>query len=659
MAERGASVTRVRWRLAVSPRLAFALRLRLVPRAPSSSAGSAPSRRRFPWIDSVLATLSPRDKAAQLVWPQLFGDFTPASSASWMRVDELITKQHVGGFIMSIGSPIETAEKLNAMQRMSTLPLVIGADYEYGAGMRQRGGYFLPNNIYLGSAPPYVPAANAGLLARRAIRRSPINRDASRRSEGRAINWRAHRLRPSAVLDVNNNPANPVIGVRSFSEDPHLVADMGSALIHGIQDHGMMATAKHFPGHGDTEENSHLTVTTVHASRARIDSVELVPFRGAIAAGLQGMMTFHGVVPALDSTPVPATLNPAIMTRLLRGQLGFKGLIITDAMDMNGVLARVTNKQAAQVGPATVGNYGAIDNSIGIAEACKLAIDAGADILLMPSDVPAAIDAVVSGVREGRFSQARVDSSVRRVLEIKRQLDLDRRRLVSLDSVRALVGDTANLSLAATIAQKSITLAKDSLGLVPLARNGGKAQRTLSITIATRTDLPAGATFNAELRRADPALKTELLYPDDAAPNLARLFALADSADVVVVSSYLATGTNVANASAPETNRASSFATSRSVTREQFSSRSGIRICSSRSPAVLDIPRRVERIPGFAVGGRAFCDRRHANQRSAADQHSATAALRRRNRSIGHSVARVALRRDVTRTVLTLLVSRY
>ena len=371
---------------------------------------------------------------------------------------------------MSIGSPIETAEKLNAMQRLSRLPLIIGADYEYGAGMRQRGGYFLPNNIYLGGATVFPPQMGLG-----ASRDTSLAYQQGRitATEGRAMG--VH-IAFAPVLDVNNNPANPVIGVRSFSEDPRLVADMGAALIHGLQDHGMIATGKHFPGHGDTDENSHLTVTTVHASRARIDSVELVPFRGAIAAGLQGMMTFHGLVPALDTTPVPATLNPAIMTRLLRHQLGFKGLIITDAMDMNGVLARVTNKQAAQVGPTTVGNYGAINNSIGIAEACKLAIDAGADILLMPSDVPAAINAVVDGVREGRFSQARVDSSVRRVLEMKRQLALDRRRLVSLDSVRAIVGDTANLALAAVAAQKSITLAKDSLSLVPLARNRRRAR---------------------------------------------------------------------------------------------------------------------------------------------------------------------------------------
>ena len=447
---------------------------------------------------------------------------------------------------MSIGSPIETAEKLNAMQRLSALPLVIGADYEYGAGMRQRGGYFLPNNIYLGGATVFPPQMGIG-----ASRDTTLAYQQGRITalEGRAIG--VH-IAFAPVLDVNNNPANPVIGVRSFGEDPHLVADMGAALIHGLQDHGMMATGKHFPGHGDTDENSHLTVTTVHASRARIDTVELVPFRRAIAAGLQGMMTFHGLVPALDTTPVPATLNPAMMTRLLRQQLGFKGLIITDAMDMNGVLSRVTTAQTAQVSQPVTGNYGTINNSIGIAEACKLAIIAGADILLMPNDVPAAIDAVVAGVREGRFTQARVDSSVRRVLEIKRGFGLDRHRTVSLDSVRIVVSDTAHVTLAALAAQRSITLAKDSLNLVPLARAGSQPPRVLSITIASRVDLPAGAAFNAELRKATPALRTEVLYPDDPAPNFARLLALADSVDVAVISSYLATGTNVSNASAPE-----------------------------------------------------------------------------------------------------------
>lgn len=500
------------------------------------------------WIDSVVAAMSPRDKAAQLVWPQLFGDYTPTSSAAWTRLEHLITTEHVGGFIMSIGSPIETAVKINAMQRLSSLPLIFGADYETGVAMRQRGGYFLPNNINLGSATMFPPQMGLG-----ATRDTSLAYQQGRITaiEGRALG--VH-IAFAPVLDVNNNPANPVIGVRSFSEDPHLVADMASAMIHGLQEHGMIATGKHFPGHGDTDENSHLTVTTIHASKARIDTVELVPFRRAIAAGVQGIMTFHGLVPALDTASVPATLNPAIMTGLLRHDLGFKGLLVTDAMDMNGVLARVTVGQAAASGgQAVAGNYGmAVSNSIGIGEACKLAIRAGADILLMPSDVPAAIDAVVSGVREGRFTQARVDSSVRRVLEIKQRLDLDRRRFVDLDSVQALVGDSAHLTMAATTAQRSVTLAKDSLRLVPLVSPGVSPPRVLSITIATRTDLPAGATFNAEVRRAVPGLRTEAIVSDDPAPNFARILAIADSFDITIVSSYLSTGTNISNPNAPE-----------------------------------------------------------------------------------------------------------
>lgn len=517
----------------------------LVACTPSPS--SAPSPTVSPesgrgWADSVLATMTPRDKAAQLVWPQLFGDYTPTTSTGWTRIEQLIDRDHVGGFIMSVGSPIETADKLNAMQRLSALPLVIGADYETGVAFRQRGGYFLPNDIYLGGGTmfPYQMGIGATRDTSLAYQEGRITA-----LEGRALG--VH-IAFAPVLDVNNNPANPVIGMRSFGEDPHLVAAMGEAFIHGLQEHGMIATGKHFPGHGDTDENSHLTITTVHASRARIDSVELVPFEGAIAAGVQGIMTFHGVIPALDTASVPATLNPAIMTGLLRKQLGFNGLLVTDAMDMGGVLSRV-KAPGTRAGPTVTGSYGTIQNALGIGEACKLALSAGADILLMPSDVLAAINAVIDGVKEGRFTQARVDSSVLRVLRIKQEMGLQRRRVVNLDSVRAIVGDSSHLAVAARAAERSITLAKDSLSLVPLA-GASSARPLLSITIASRTDLPAGTTFNAELRRS-MSVRAESVNPEDPSTNYDRLLAAADSSSVTIVSSYLSTGTNVSNPNAP------------------------------------------------------------------------------------------------------------
>lgn len=488
----------------------------------------------------MLATLTPRERAAQLVWPQLFGDYAAESGAQWRRLGNWVANERIGGFVMSIGSPVETAVKLNALQRMSRVPILVGADYEDGAGFRTRGGHFLPNAIYLGGATLFPKQMALGATGDSAL---AYQQGRITALEGRAVG--VH-MAFAPVLDVNNNPNNPVIGPRSFGEDPAVVATLGAALIRGLQDHGMLATAKHFPGHGDTDRNSHLAITEVNASRPRLDSVELVPFRRAIATGVSAVMTFHGVVPALDTTPVPATLSPVVMEGLLRRELGFTGLLITDALDMNGVLARV--RPAANATPLT-GNYGTID-SPGLAEVVKQAVVAGNDVLLMPLDVPTAIDAVVNGVREGRFTQARVDSSARRILAMKHSLGLHRDRYVDVDSVRARVGTPANLAAADSAAQRGITLAKDSLRLVPLAPAAPRPN-VLSITVANRVDLGAGTVFDAELRTATN-VRSFWVDPADPLVSVARLTALADSADVVVIGAYLAQGTTVANANAPD-----------------------------------------------------------------------------------------------------------
>ena len=511
------------------------------PPAPAPVAAPAPSG--ISWSDSVLATMSLRDKAAQLVWPMVFGDFTPVASAGWTRVQSYVATDHIGGLVMSVGSPMEIAQKLNAMQRLSTVPLLVGADVEFGAGYRARGGYFLPNAIDLGGATVFPP--EMGIAA---SRDTSLAYEQGRITavEGRALGLH---LAFAPILDVNNNPANPVIGVRSYGEDPRLDAVLGSAFVRGLQEHGMVATGKHFPGHGDTDQNSHLTLPTITVSRARMDTVELVPFRAAIGSGLGAIMTAHIALPSiLGDSSTPATLSPRVMTDLLRRELGFKGLLITDAMDMNGVLASVKPGKASQT---ITGVYGTI-NSIGLTEACKRAVEAGADVLLMPTDVPAAIDAVVAGVNEGRFSAARVDSSVRRILAMKERLNLNRTRYVDLDSVPSLVGDSNNVNVARRAAEQSITLAKDSLHLVPLAR-GASLSRVLSITLASRTDLGAGTTFLAELRRglgSGVRIRSEYVNPDDPGTNYQRLLAAADSVDLVLLSSYLAPSYSSASAGA-------------------------------------------------------------------------------------------------------------
>ena len=517
-------------------------------RTTSTSDTAPPTVRRGEWADSVLATLSLRDKAAQLVWPWVLGDYTAADDPTYRRVERLVREQHVGGIIISVGSPTEIASKLNALQQASPLPLLVGADLETGAAFRARGGYFLPNAIDLGGAT-YFPYAMGIGATRDTTFAYQMGRATAR--EGRALGIH---MAFAPVLDVNNNPRNPVISLRSFGENPQLVARLGAAFVRGIQENGMLATGKHFPGHGDTEQNSHLELARVTASAARLDSVELVPFRAAVQAGVRGIMTFHGQLPGLDTSSLPATLNPRIMTDLLRGQLGFRGLVITDALDMNGVLGKMT-----------------------MAEVTQRAVLAGADLLLMPTDITGAIEAVVDGVRRGLFTEARITESARKLLVAKQEMGLARQRLTDLQALRKVVGDSMSVSDAQLAAERAITLVKDSLGVVPF---GGlpRTARVVSVTIAPRTDLGAGASFNAELARMFPALRsialtTEQVYDATAAaaaapgqnaqyiatPQPRLLPALvenalrgAQGADLVVVSSYFGASSSTARLAAPE-----------------------------------------------------------------------------------------------------------
>jgi beta-N-acetylhexosaminidase len=485
--------------------------------AESGQLGTAASSR---WTDSVLASLTLREKAAQIVWPSVLGDYASGDSPQWRRLTQYVQHEKVGGFTISVGSPTEVAAKLNALQSMSKVPLLFGADLEAGAGFRARGGYFVPNAIDLGGAIVFPPEMAIG-----ATRDTALAYEQGRLTalEGRALGIH---IAYAPVLDVNNNPDNPVINTRSYGEDPDLAARMGVAFIHGVQDHGMIATGKHFPGHGDTGVNSHLALPIVTVSRSRLDTVELVPFRAAVNGGVGAIMSFHGAMPALDSSNVPGTLSAKVLTGLLRGEMGFKGIIISDAMDMRGVL-----------------------DQFGAGEAVKRAISAGIDVLIQPLDVSQTIDAVVSGVREGRYTEARLDSSVRRVLEAKRRVGLARNKLVDLSALRFLVGDSSNVQIARRVAEKSITLVKDSLRQVPL---NVPAARVLSITLARRADLPAGNAFNAELRSSLPNLRTEFVATEDAALNYPRLIVAADSADVTIVSSYVGQSWDAVTASAPQ-----------------------------------------------------------------------------------------------------------
>jgi beta-N-acetylhexosaminidase len=491
-----------------------------IPRTPSVTPRATAMRTR--WADSVLATLTLRQKAAQMVWPNLMGDYGATDAPAWRRLVHAVADAGVGGLLMSVGSPDEIALKLNALQRLAPLPLLVSSDLEYGAGMRARGGYFVPNAIDLGGATVFPPQMALGAtddttLAYEEGRITAV--------EGRALGIH---LDFAPVLDVNNNANNPVINTRSYGEDPQRVAAFGRSFIRGVQDHGMVATGKHFPGHGDTDVNSHLGLPVVNATRARLDSVEFVPFEGAIGTGVGAIMSFHGSMPALDPSGAPATESPLVLTGLLRQQLHFSGLVVSDAMDMR----------------ALVDHYGA-------GEAVKGAVAAGVDVLIQVMDVDQAIDAIVAGVTEGRYPESRIDSSVKRILDLKEAMRLDRHRLVDVDSIRTIVGDSANKAFAQIVADRSITLVKDSLGTVPLNRLP-RESRILSVTIAHRPDLAAGVAFAGELRRAFPDTRTEFIDADDPGDKPLRVLAESDSAAVTIVGEYIGQSDHATTVNAPQ-----------------------------------------------------------------------------------------------------------
>src|SRR5215207_7044289 len=331
-----------------------------LPAPPSPRAGpftprAALTTAQRKWIDSTLASLPLRERVGQMVMVWVLGDYTSYADSTFAEVRRWIERDHIGGVSMSLGTPIEVAAKINNMQRLSRVPLMTSADLEPGLG-RLEGGVFSHYLLDAGGATVFPSA-----MAIAATGRDQDAYDAAKviAQEARAVGIQ---INFAPTVDVNNNPSNPVINTRSFGEDPQRVARLSAEFVRGTQDGGAVATAKHFPGHGDTDVDSHVGLPIVAASWTRLTSVELVPFRAAIAAGAGMVMTAHLALPAIegDST-TPATLAPRIITGVLRDSLSFRGVAITDAMTMEGV-----------------------GKGYGVAESSVLAVKAGADIILKP-----------------------------------------------------------------------------------------------------------------------------------------------------------------------------------------------------------------------------------------------------------------------------------
>jgi beta-N-acetylhexosaminidase len=439
-----------------------------------------------------LSDLTLREKAAQLVMVWILGEYWPADGEAMTDALQLAAEDGIGGFVISIGgSAYDVAAKLNVLQQAAKYPLLIAADLESGPSMRLRGGTALPGNMALGASGREEDAEAAGRIVAR---------------EGRAVGIH---LNFAPVLDVNNNPANPIINTRSFGEDPARVALLGRSYIRGLRGGGMQSTAKHFPGHGDTGTDSHIALPIITADRARLDSLELVPFRAAVEEGVDAVMTAHVAMPSLTGGDIPATFSGAVLDTLLRGQLGFRGLVVTDALRMGAIVSR----------------YGA-------ARAGVMALNAGADILLMPEDARATIEAVVQAVESGEVTMGRLDSAVTRVLHAKERAGLFRRRVVDINRIPRVVGDRDHLATARGIAERAMVLVKDSLGLVPL--DSGRRRSVLVVGYHGESGNGPGNAFAAELRAGGARVRSHRLWPASGAASYDSVRAAAREAAVTV-----------------------------------------------------------------------------------------------------------------------------
>jgi beta-glucosidase-like glycosyl hydrolase/CubicO group peptidase (beta-lactamase class C family) len=419
------------------------------------------------WVESSLRKMTVDEKIGQLLFTTYHGSLTATDTPAYQQMMHDVTDLHVGGFInITHGSPLgivksqayPTAVLNNQLQSKSKLPLLIGADFERGTAMRLDEGTSFPTAMALAAGGNLKDAYTMGKITA---------------LEARAVG--VHWIyAPDA--DVNNNPGNPIINTRSFGENPERVAQFVSEFIRGVQENGGLATAKHFPGHGDTAADSHIDLPVIRADRARLDSLELVPFRAAISMHVDSIMTGHLNVPALEPDPnTPATLSHNILTDVLRKQLGFQGLVVTDAMDMGGI--------TVQYAPG---------------EAAVRAFVAGADCLLMPPVPDAAFEALQAAVKSGRISKERLDASVRRILQAKARIGLNASRLVDVNAINKKFGSAEWQKEAQDISDRAVTLLRDTPRRLPL--DATKPSRALLLAFYADPEPYPGEDLERELR---------------------------------------------------------------------------------------------------------------------------------------------------------------
>jgi beta-glucosidase-like glycosyl hydrolase len=481
------------------------------------------------------ASLTRDEKIGQLFVYAATGRFLNDESPEYQALVHQVKDNRVGGIVWFLAGEVsETARLTRKLQEIARVPLLVAADLEAGVGMRFQETTYWP-------WPMAVAATGDPSLAER---------------QGRIVAEEARAIGLNQiyapVADVNVDPANPVINVRSFGEDPETVARFVAAFIRGVQSGGVLATAKHFPGHGDTHTDSHRSLPVLLANRARLESVELVPFRAAIAAGVGAVMTGHLSLPAIDPTPapqrvvspgenpytrdptegardatLPASMSPAMVDGLLRKDLGFAGLVVTDAVDMGGIVDHFDPGEAA-----------------------VRAILAGADQVPKSPDTDAAIAAVRRAVETGRIPEKRLDVSVARILDVKRRFPAPR---PDPEAPFRVVDSPGHRALAEEIARRSLTLVCEAPGALPLLPPLRLVHLIVNDIAAAN---PPGRDFARELEvRLGREPETFVLDPRSRLEEVEPLLEAAAGADAVIVSLFVRVRTGTGKLVLPEAAR--------------------------------------------------------------------------------------------------------
>lgn len=468
-------------RRAWSAALAVASAVGLLANAQSPSSPPALDKSARKWVEQTLKKMSVEEKIGQMIVPSFESRFISTDSETFESLLRLAREYHVGGFhvfgssepapavllnpsysAITLGDPLSAASTLNRLQAAARIPLLNTADFETGAGMRVLGATTFPKAMAFGAAGDERLTFEAGRIT--AI---------ESRALGIHVNF-------APVVDVNNNARNPVINTRSFGEDPALVGRLASAFARGLQQGGMIATLKHFPGHGDTDVDSHLGLPLIKQPRERLDRIELPPYRSGLAAGAGAVMVGHIELPAIDPEPgVPATMSRKAVTGLLRGELGFGGLVYTDSMFMDAVSKMMPPGDAA-----------------------VRVVKAGNDLVLDSRNDLAVFAGLKGAIERGEIDRSQVDGSVERILRAKAGLGLHRARTVDLEQVPTRVGGRPHEAVAQEISQRAVTLIKDDRNQVPIA-----TPREAAVLYLSMLDHPSGWRIGAPSRTFIPELK--------------------------------------------------------------------------------------------------------------------------------------------------------